>query len=74
MAAGDAPLFARMLTAEPALARARFVRGATRQGGGDFFVPAAGQCLYAGDTALHMAAALYRLDFVTALLAAGADA
>ncbi len=69
----DAAAFDLRLTASPALARASLAQGATRQDSVAFFLPALGRYLMAGDTALHIAAAAYRIDQVQALLTAGAD-
>ena len=71
--ADDRAAFDARLAAGPGLARATLGEGATRQGGGDFFIPRFGRHLMAGDTALHIAAAGYRADMVRGLLAAGAD-
>jgi hypothetical protein len=71
--AGDKAAFDARLRASPALARDALDEGATRRGGGAFFVPAIGRYLMAGDTALHIAAAAHRPAMARALLAAGAD-
>lgn len=70
---GDDNLVSRLLDASPALARARFQAGATRQTENNYFIPQIGRYLWAGDTALHIAAAAYRADVVRLLIAAGAD-
>src|SRR5262249_42792929 len=57
----------------PTLARACFAQGATRQSAQAYFIGRIGRYIYAADTALHIAAAAYRVDLVQALLAAGAD-
>ncbi len=62
--ARDAPLASGLLTASPELAKACFVQGATRQTPKPY---------YAGDTALHMAAAVYETEIVRQLIALGAD-
>jgi hypothetical protein len=64
---------ARLLAAAPTLARASIATGATRQGEGSFFLDRIRRHVYAGDTALHVAAAAYWKDFAQALVAAGAD-
>jgi len=69
----DAAVFETRLAAAPGGARAVMTGGATRKAAGDFFLPAIGRYLMAGDTALHVAAAGYRTGMVAALLAAGAD-
>jgi len=61
----DGPLALRLLAASPDLARASFVSGATRQ---------APKPYYAGDTALHAAAAVYDAAIVRKLIVMGANA
>jgi hypothetical protein len=73
IATGDAATAARMLAASPQLARACFEQGATRQSAQSHFIARIGRYIYAGDTALHVAAAAYRVDVTRRLLAAGAD-
>ena len=55
--AGDTDGVSRRLSAAPALATTAAPVGATRQQATDFFFTAISHYLYAGDTALHMAAA-----------------
>jgi ankyrin repeat protein len=55
-----------------ALARASFEEGVTRQTA-QAYLDDLGRYVYAGDTALHVAAATYRTDVVQALIAKGAD-
>ena len=55
--AGDLDRVSRRLSAAPALATTASPVGATRQQATDFFFTAISHYLYAGDTALHMAAA-----------------
>src|SRR5215471_11168447 len=55
--AGDTDRVARRLSAAPALATTASPAGATRQQATAFFFTAIAHYLYAGDTALHMAAA-----------------
>ncbi len=88
MAASDAALMAlvqaitdddtatakRLLRASPTLARTHAGEGATRQVSKDFYLDAIQHYLYGGDTALHIAAAAYRLQIVELLIAGGADA
>ena len=62
-----------MLAAAPELARARLTAGATRQNAKAFFLDAIGCYIYAGDTALHVAAAAHRPQIVQELIALGAD-
>jgi hypothetical protein len=67
LAAGGTP----PVTAE--LARATLREGATRRAAAVHFVAGLGRYLWAGDTALHLAAAAYRADLVRALVSAGAE-
>jgi hypothetical protein len=63
-----------MLKAQPELACARLMAtGATRQSAKDYFLDEIGHYIYAGDTALNIAAAAYREEIVRALIALGAD-
>jgi len=71
--AGAATDAVELLAASPALARARFDAGATRQVSQPYFIDSIGRYVYQGDTALHVAAAAYRADLVRELLARGAD-
>ncbi len=71
--ADDAVVFG-LLAADPALAKARFAVGATRQTAKTYRIAEIGHYAYAGDTALHIAAAAYRKEVVRKLIAMGADA
>src|SRR6516162_8608508 len=62
-----------LLAANPALAKARFEIGATRQAAETFYLNEIGHYIYAGDTALHVAAAAYRHEIVQKLTASGAN-
>jgi hypothetical protein len=73
IADGDADAFARLLAQSPALAGACFETGASRATAQPFFLAKVGRYIYAGDTALHVAAAGYRTDFVERLIGAGAE-
>jgi ankyrin repeat protein len=53
--------------------RARALRGATRQSAKAHYLVKIERYIYAGDTALHMAAAAYRTEIVPKLIAMGAD-
>ncbi|MDQ6725597.1 MAG: ankyrin repeat domain-containing protein [Actinomycetota bacterium] len=64
---------ARLLAASPALARAVAEKGATRQDAQSFYFQEIQHYLYAGDTALHIAAAAYRAETVRLLVDMGAD-
>ena len=70
---GDRDRVAGMLAAHPALARTPSPEGATRQAAKAFFFESISHYLYAGDTALHMAAAAFRRPMAELLLARGAD-
>jgi hypothetical protein len=63
----------RLLAASPALANARVVQGATRQAATDYYLDSIAHYVYAGDTPLHVAAAAYRHETATKLIALGAD-
>ena len=71
--AGDEAAVSNRLATTPALAHARFERGATRQEADVYFIDAIKRYIVAGDSALHVAAAAYRRHIVQALLASGAD-
>ena len=73
IAAGDGEAASRMLVASPVLATARSAEGATRKVAGDYFLSDVGHHVYAGDTALHIAAAAYQVETVRMLIARGAD-
>jgi len=71
--AGDAVVVSRLLVASPPLASACFQTGASRQSAKKYFLNEIGRYVYAGDTALHIAAAAYQTGIVRMLIAAGAD-
>ena len=71
--AGDADGVSRSLSAAPALATTASPVGATRQEATDFFFTGISHYLYAGDTALHMAAAAFSLPIAKLLISHGAD-
>ena len=64
---------ARHLVAAPSLATISSEVGATRADSATFFFRAIAHYLYAGDTALHMAAAAFRRPVAELLVAYGAD-
>lgn len=70
---GDIDQVSRRLAGNPALATMPSDVGATRQGASPFFFTAIAHYLYAGDTALHMAAAAWRRQVAELLIAHGAD-
>ena len=59
--------------ASPPLASASFHTGATRQTAKTYSLDQIGRYVYAGDTALHIAAAAYQTEIVHQLITAGAD-
>src|SRR2546428_1963279 len=61
------------VTAAPALAATASEVGAARHGASTFFFADISHYLYAGDTALHMAAAAFRRPIAELLVAHGAD-
>jgi ankyrin repeat protein len=70
---GDIDDVSRRLTASRSLATVRAEVGAARNGAPDFFLREIAHYLYAGDTALHMAAAAFRRPVAELLIAHGAD-
>ena len=70
---GDIDQVSRRLAASPALATTASDVGATRHGATTFFFADIAHYLYAGDTALHMAAAAFRRPVAERLIAYGAD-
>jgi ankyrin repeat protein len=70
---GDQQRARQQLAADPELARARVAVGATRAEARAHFIDDIGHYVYAGDSALHIAAAAHSPPLVTALTAAGAD-
>jgi ankyrin repeat protein len=73
IADGDETTALRSLAEAPQLATARLTTGATRATSEEFFLDRRHLQLYAGDTALHVAAASYDTAFARKLIAAGAD-
>jgi hypothetical protein len=71
--AGDLTGVAGLLGASPQLATACFRSGATRPAAKTYFLNEIGRYVYAGDTALHVAAAAYQAEVIRKLIAAGAD-
>jgi len=70
---GDIGELSRRLAANPSLATAPAEVGAARQGVPDYFFTEIAHYLYAGDTALHLAAAAFRRPVAELLVAHGAD-
>jgi Ankyrin repeats (3 copies)/Ankyrin repeat len=73
IAAGDRADVARRLLASPELAYRATRVGASRQAATSYFLQSIGRYIYAGDTALHIAAAAYRADIADDLVTRGAD-
>ena len=71
--AGDAAAALRLLAASPVLVNARVEEGATRQAAKDHYLDEIHHYVYAGDTALHVAAAAYRPEIARQLIAMGGD-
>jgi hypothetical protein len=72
-ARGEATAAVRLLDEAPELARTQFQVGATRQAAEDYVVEPIKHYVYAGDTALHIAAAAYQLRVARELTRRGAD-
>jgi ankyrin repeat protein len=70
---GDTDQLARLLADSPALAATSSDVGATRQESSTFFFTEIAHYFYAGDTALHIAAAAFRRHVAELLVAHGAD-
>src|SRR2546430_8522769 len=70
---GEVDEVSRQLAAHPAFATAAAEVGASRLGAATFFFSEIAHYLYAGDTALHMAAAAFRRPVAELLVAHGAD-
>src|SRR3989442_39933 len=70
---GDVDEVSRRLAHSPVLATTSSDVGATRQEASPFFFADIAHYLYAGDTALHMAAAAFRRPVAELLIAHGAD-
>jgi hypothetical protein len=73
IASGDREAASRLLTATPQLAVTHLVAGATRATPEEFFLQECGVYMYAGHTALHVAAAAYDSAFARELVGAAAD-
>jgi ankyrin repeat protein len=71
--AADDPTAFNLLATSPALARAHFEHGASRQTATTYHIDKIGHYIYAGDTALHLAAAAYRREIAQKLIAMDAD-
>lgn len=72
IADGDTARISRLLDASPSLASEPIRAGASRATAAPFYLERIGHYIYAGDTALHMAAAACRADIARDLVARGA--
>jgi ankyrin repeat protein len=70
---GNARKAASLLDASPALLHEQAAVGATRNGAQSYFFEPIAHYMYAGDTALHMAAAGFQYEIVQTLIDQGAD-
>jgi hypothetical protein len=68
---GDAGKVPGMIAASPGLATSCFQTGASRTSEEPYFLAQIGKYIYAGDTALHIAAAAYQVQIVEQLIGAG---
>ena len=73
IATDDRTSASRMLASSPELASESLHRGATRTSPADYFITEIARQVYAGDTALHIAAAAFHADIAKQLIALGAD-
>ena len=73
IASRDQQQASRLLEASPGLARQVVETGATRQVSTDYYFKEIEHYVYAGDTALHIAAAAYALEIAKDLFARGAN-
>ncbi len=70
---GKTDVVSRMLAKDPQLAVTRCAAGATRQNAGEFFLEEIMHHMYAGDTALHIAAAAFQRPAAELLIKHGAE-
>jgi ankyrin repeat protein len=73
IAAGDTAATLGLLGDSPALASAQLKKGASRDEADPYYLDQIGYYVYAGATALHVAAAAYQEEIVHELLRIGAD-
>ena len=73
IAFGDVADVSRLLQTRPELARSQLRLGATRSGSAEYFLDEIQHQLYAGHTALHVAAAAYAGSVARGLVALGAS-
>jgi hypothetical protein len=70
---GDSNVASQMLETTPELALARLVEDGSRASAAEFFLPDCGVYMYAGHSALHVAAAAYDAGFARLLVGGSAD-
>ncbi|MEO8255983.1 MAG: ankyrin repeat domain-containing protein [Acidobacteriota bacterium] len=73
IATRDPATASRLLSESPVLARQAVEVGATREAASPYFLAAITHYVYAGDTALHIAAAAYQAGVSKQLISAGAN-
>ena len=73
IAAGDAKRASRLLKVSPGLASEPAREGATRASATAYFLRKIGHYVYAGDTALHVAAAAHQRETAESLVRKGAN-
>ena len=73
IASADEAAVMGMLAGSPALARSALTQGATRSAAPEHYLSEVGHYVYAGDTALHVAAAAHRPEIAHKLTSIGAD-
>jgi hypothetical protein len=73
IAAGDVARVSRLLASYPLLVSEATPTGASRAAAGSFYLEQIEHYIYAGDTALHIAAAAYQEELARDLLARGAS-
>jgi ankyrin repeat protein len=73
IATSDSAKVSRLLTATPRLALETSPTGATRESSTSYYLEEVEHYVYAGDTALHIAAAAYQTDIAKELVDHGAD-
>jgi len=73
IASRDRSMTSRLLAESPLLARRAIKVGATRKEASAYHFDEIGHYVYAGDTALHVAAAAYERDIAEELLSKGAN-
>ena len=70
---GDREVAIRQVAATPELAMASLAKGPSKATSEEFFLDSLSVQVYAGHTALHVAASAYDVEIASALLSAGAD-